>query len=333
LDPGFAASLPDGVAARLLNPVERAPVVQQWNLSAMHSISGNLQVEAAYLGSSNHHLSNTYDLAQCKADPDNRCRAETRSYARYSSLITVENNGNSSYEAGILTLHYRNTKGLNVRAEYAIAKALTDTSELVASLEHQIASCRRCEKALTAFDQRQRFVVSGIYPIPVGRGQTLGRGFSRPADLLLGGWQTSVLATFSSGAPIDQIAPNTTASALIFHRPDRICDGRSSALAGNLRNNGFQYYDPNCFVPAAPGYFGNAGRNIVGSPGINNWDLALNKGFAFTESKHAEVRIELFNAWNHSQFGTPNRFLGPNLGRVSSARAPRLMQLSLQFHW
>ena len=74
----------------------------------MQPIAANYHVELAYLGSSNHRLSNTYDLAQCKPDPDNRCRPETRPYSRYSSLPAVENNGNSSYHAGIARFHYRN---------------------------------------------------------------------------------------------------------------------------------------------------------------------------------------------------------------------------------
>jgi hypothetical protein len=151
--------------------------------------------------------------------------------------------------------------------------------------------------------------------------------------MVLGGWQSNVIATFSTGPPIDQIAPNTSGSALVFHRPDRLCDGRDDALTGNLRNNGFQFYNPACFVPASSGYFGNASRNIMGSPGINNWDIGLSKQFVIGESKRVDFRIEFFNAWNHAQFGSPDRFLGPNLGRVSTARAPRLIQLSLQFHW
>jgi hypothetical protein len=333
LYPGFAADVPVGASPRVLHSDGLTPFVQQWNLSFQHSLTENQLIELVYLGSSTHRLTNVYDLAQCKPDPDNRCRPETRAYSRYGSLMVLENNGNSSYQAGVAKFQYRTPGGVNVRAEYTFAKALTDTSEIGITLEHQIASCRRCEKSLTAFDQRHRFVLSGIFPIPFGRGQKIGGTWSPWVDALFGGWQSNAIATFSTGPPIDQIAPNTTASALIFHRPDRICDGRDDALTGNLRNNGFQYYDPACFVPASPGFFGNAGRNIVGSPGINNWDIGLSKQFPISEGKRLDFRVELFNAWNHAQFGSPNRFLGPNFGRVSTARPPRLMQLGLKLYW
>jgi hypothetical protein len=333
LDDSFAASLPAGTAVRVLHPEARTPIINQWNLSVTHSVTANHLVELVYLGSSSHRLTNTLDVAQCKADPDNRCRAETRQYARYSSLISIESNGNSSYQAGIARYDYRNGNGLGLRAEYTFAKALTDTAEIAGSLEHQIASCRRCEKALTAFDQRHRFVVSGIAAVPFGRGRRFGRNLPALTEAVLGGWQANAIATFSTGPPIDQIAPNTTASALIFHRPDRICDGRDGSLSGNLHNNGFQYYDPTCFVPAPLGFFGNAGRNVMGSPGINNWDIGVGKQFPLGEGRRIDFRTELFNAWNHTQFGSPNRFLGPNLGRVSTARSPRLIQLGLIVHW
>jgi hypothetical protein len=333
LDESFATSLPAGVSARVLHPDARTPLIQQWNLSIQHSMTANHLVELVYLGSSSHRLTNTLDLAQCVPDPDNRCRVETRPYSRYSSLISTETTGNSSYHAGIARFQYRNWNGLAVRAEYTFAKALTDTAEIGYILEHQIATCRRCEKALTAFDQRHRFVLSGVFSLPFGKGRTFGRTWPAIAEAAFGGWQSNAIVTFSTGAPIDQIAPNTTASALIFHRPNRICDGRDDSLADNLRNNGFQFYNPACFVAAPTGFFGNAGRNVVGSPGINNWDIGLSKQFALSEGKRLDFRTELFNAWNHAQFGPPNRFLGPNLGRVSTARQPRLIQLSLQFHW
>src|SRR5262249_47828721 len=124
-----------------------------------------------------------------------------------------------------------------------------------------------------------------------------------------------------------------TPSAFILHRPNRVCDGRDDSLAGNLRNNGLLYFNPACFVSPASGFFGNAGRNITGSPGINNWDIGVMKQFAVSEAVHSELRAEFFNALNHTQFGQPNRFVGPNLGRISSARPPRLIQLSLRLRW
>jgi hypothetical protein len=44
------------------------------------------------------------------------------------------------------------------------------------------------------------------------------------------------------------------------------------------------------------------------------------------------LRAELFNAFNHTDFGLPGHtFGGPGFGIVSSARAPRTVQLGVRF--
>ena len=40
--------------------------------------------------------------------------------------------------------------------------------------------------------------------------------------------------------------------------PNRVCDGRDSVLSGNIRNNGFQWFDTACFPVPPTGYFGNS---------------------------------------------------------------------------
>jgi len=65
---------------------------------------------------------------------------------------------------------------------------------------------------------------------------------------------------------------------------------------------------------------------------VNNWDLGIGKSTRLTEDIVAQVRVELFNAWNHAQFQQPdgNAGDGPNFGRISAARAPRLIQVAIK---
>jgi hypothetical protein len=59
-------------------------------------------------------------------------------------------------------------------------------------------------------------------------------------------------------------------------------------------------------------------------------DIALVRSFAFTERVHMEFRGEAFNALNHSNWGTPNRFVNtPQFGTITEATTPgREFQLS-----
>jgi hypothetical protein len=56
---------------------------------------------------------------------------------------------------------------------------------------------------------------------------------------------------------------------------------------------------------------------------MQNVDLALVRSFALTESLHMELRAEGFNALNHSNWGTPNRFVNtPQFGTITEASTP-----------
>jgi hypothetical protein len=335
LDSNFAASLPAGTTAFLLNPTGRTPYVTQWNLSVQHSFSSSDVLEAAYLGSSGHKAQDRYDPAACApALPDLRCNPATAPYPRYTQLLTADFNGNSSYEALVLKFRQRATHGLNFNAEYTFAKALTDGSESAGNLTGQVARCRRCDKGPTTFDQRHRVVLSMVYELPIGRGKSFGGSMPRGADLAVGGWIITGITTFATGIPIFMSSPNTTGVANTTIRSNRLCNGADNKFSGNLRSDGFIDFDTSCFTSPAVGYFGNSGRDPINGPGLNNWDLGLQKTFPLPikEQTKLEFRGEFFNAFNHAQFNQPdsNTGDGSNFGRISSARAPRLVQLGLK---
>jgi hypothetical protein len=329
----FAASLPNGTNAFLLNPNGKMPYVSQWNLSIQHSFGNNDLAEMDYLGSSGHRLQDRYDSDQCVPTVALFCNAATKPYPRYAGLLTSDFNGNSSYEGLIAKYEHRLTYGVNLRVEYTLAKALTDGWESGGSTQSQISDCRACDKGATSFDIRHRAVVSLIYDLPFGRGRMFGKSMAPALDLIAGGWTVTTISTFASGTPVFLSGPATTASLNITHRPNRICDGNDSNLLGNLRNNGFLAFNTSCFVTPATGYFGNAGRDVIYGPGVDNWDLGFQKFFPLhSEQRKLEFRAEMFNAFNHTQFGLPNgnSGAGVNFGRVASAASPRLMQMGMK---
>ena len=333
LSPNFAASLPSGTNAFLLNPNSRMPYISQWNVSIQRTLGNNDLVEVNYLGASGHRLQNRYDSDQCLPTVTLFCNAATKPYARYAGLLTADFNGNSSYEGLIAKYEHRLTAGVNLRIEYTFAKALTDGWESGGSTQSQIADCRACDKGATSFDIRHRAVVSAIYDLPFGRNRMFGRNLAPALDILAGGWTVTAISTFATGTPVFLSAPATTASLNITHRPNRICDGNDSNLLGNLRTNGFVAFNTSCFATPATGYFGNAGRDVIYGPGTDNWDLGFQKFFRLhSEQRRIEFRAEMFNAFNHAQFGLPNgnSGAGANFGRVASASSPRLMQMGMK---
>ena len=82
------------------------------------------------------------------------------------------------------------------------------------------------------------------------------------------------------------------------------------------------------------GTMGNANARFFHGPGINNFDVGLQKITKLRESMAVQFRAEFFNAMGHAQFNNPSgSFTSGNFGRVTSARAGRIGQMSLKFLW
>ncbi|MDX2269078.1 MAG: TonB-dependent receptor [Bryobacter sp.] len=333
LNENYAASLRNA-APFLVNPVGRDPYMQQWNLSIQHSLSNGALLEFAYLGNSSHALQNRYDFNQCRPDANLRCDLSTRPYfPRYTSLLRADFNGNSSYNAFLTKFQQRMRNGLNINFEYTWARAITDTWEGSGATNAQITTCRACDKNDASFDVRHRAVLSAVYEVPFGRGRRAGSNIPLALDYLAGGWTLTTIASFQTGIPFDITAPNTTGSPFVAHRTNRSCSGVDSDLASNVRNNGGRYFDTSCFTAPATGFFGNSSRAPLHGPGIHNYDMGIHKNFTIHEQKSLQFRAELFNAFNHAQFGNPNGNSGaPALfGLIGSARQPRRVQFALKF--
>src|SRR5262249_30283331 len=127
LTSSFAANLAPGTLVTLLNPAYRTAYASQWNLSVQHSAGRNDSVEFTYLGSSTHRLPNPVDMGQCRPAANLFCDPGTRPWPRYGLMLYADSAGNSSYEAFIAKYEHRTSLGLNVRVEYTLGKALSDS--------------------------------------------------------------------------------------------------------------------------------------------------------------------------------------------------------------
>jgi hypothetical protein len=314
LNAGYAAALPAGTAVQALDPNFRPAYISQWNFTVEKTLGRRDSIELDYLGSAAHRLPNLSDRSQCLPGPSLFCDPATRPYPRYGLLLYADSSGNSSYESVVARVEHRMAQGFDLRVEYAFSKALTDAWQSSLSIA-QITDCRSCSKGPATFDVRHRAVASLLWNLPFGRGA------------LAGGWMLSAIVTFATGQPVPLTAPNTTGSAFINPLPNRVCDGR---------NGGTLWFDPSCFPVPAAGYFGNSGATVLNGPGVNQWDLALQKEAAIArEALKLQWRLEMFNAWNHAEFAQPNGNAGAgvNFGRISASLPPRLVQVALKLRW
>ena len=72
-------------------------------------------------------------------------------------------------------------------------------------------------------------------------------------------------------------------------------------------------------------HFGNLGRNAITGPGFNNVDFSILKNTTIHENIHTQFRAELFDIFNHANFGNPNLTATPGsttFGVIQSTRFP-----------
>ena len=85
------------------------------------------------------------------------------------------------------------------------------------------------------------------------------------------------------------------------------------------------------------GHMGTARRRFFYGPGLDNFDISVQKRTPLTESKSLELRIESFNVFNHAQFFGPEAVNGnpdsTNFGRIVKANAPRQVQVAAKFYF
>jgi hypothetical protein len=126
-------------------------------------------------------------------------------------------------------------------------------------------------------------------------------------------------------------------------RPDRLRDGRLDNASRSLWFDPTAFQRVTCNNPSRPDlcHYGNAGRNIMTSPGQRNLDFSMFKNFTLTEQLKVQFRGEAFNAFNTPFFGQPNNlgFISPNsvtpdaprVGEIRNLRASmRVLQFGLK---
>jgi hypothetical protein len=161
------------------------------------------------------------------------------------------------------------------------------------------------------------------------------------ADAILGGWQISGIATLRSGLPVNVtlagngIDPNTGVSYTFLNRnggdlrPDRVGDPNANSDARSDRSH---YLNAAAYRVQVLNTPGNAARNSAWGPGSFTTDLSFVKRFAVAEQRDLDFRLEMFNAFNRTNYQNPSASLGSStFGTISDAYDPRIMQLAIRY--
>jgi hypothetical protein len=250
--------------------------------------------------------------------------------SKFAAVTYQKTIANSNYNA--LQINLRRTSGpLEFMAGYTYSKSLDESSSLAEAVN---PIDPRLSQGLSAFDMRNNFVVSYKYQLPVG-------SLLHRQDNWTDGWAVSGLTRFTTGFPVTLY--NNTDRSLLGTIPNGINnDGVDTPnfTSGNLEinhnpRNGNPAFNTSLFTLPALGEVGTAQRRFFGGPGMDNFDMALEKQVRLSESRSLEFRLEAFNVLNHAQFYGPAAVNGnissADFGQAVAAAPPRLVQLAGKF--
>jgi hypothetical protein len=286
----------------------------QYMVNVQRQFGGNWVIEAGYVGSESHHLYGFQDANQAIPFGYIGNGAVTPVSARlpylnYGVIQLVADGGNGVYNSLSFKATRRFNHGVSVIGSYTFSRSIDDTSGIRTqgsdTLFPQNSDCIECERGLSSFDVRHRMVTSILYDLPFGKGMRWN--IANPVlNAVAGGWQSGGILTVQSGVPgtlsiggVD----NASTSDGGYDRP--VATGVSPYL-GNATPS--RWLNPAAFVEAAPGFFGNVGRNTIVGPGIANLDAEVHKQFKMPYNEHhsLQFRAEAFNSSNHPNWGMPN---------------------------
>ena len=221
------------------------------------------------------------------------------------SITRLENTGSSTYHAFQASLR-KSVGALQINGSYTYSHSIDNASSRYDS-GFANSYDPRAARASSAFDIRHMVNAGYIYDLPFFKAAGLAHTF-------LGGWEYSGIVSWQTGTPFgvtnaanypDNAGVGGAANVVTGSYADVVGDPKSGippASEAGIAGYAGLLYNPGAFVAPRGLTFGDSGRNFLRNPGRTNFDMALFKHFAVTESKAFEFRAEAFNIFNHTEF-------------------------------
>jgi len=337
----------------------KTPYVQSWSLDVQHQLGPKTLVTAGYFGSRGTHLSGLVDenllppgfaLTQtCRTnntDPATFGPCQTpgqvftsstqelilnqiRPFRGYGAVRMLETRFNSNYHSLQVTAQRRFGQSSQVNLAYTWSKNMTNSQNEFATAPQNSYNLHD-EYARANLDRRHVLSVNYIYELPF---------FARQENLkekFLGGWQISGITYYFTGLGFSPATSSNDPAGLGLlgsspsgPRPDANCDPNANAPHTFL-----QWFNTACFAnpPLGVNRVGNASRNIIHGPSTTRFDATLAKNIRLGESRSLQLRWEVFNIFNHTNFTTLSlNITSSTYGNVTGVRDPRTMQFGAKF--
>lgn len=316
------------------DPDLKLPRIYQLNLTLEQSLGANQKISAAYVAAVGRSLLRQEVIRTSILNPT------------FTELDITRNTGRSDYNALQLQFVRRLSRRFQALASYTWSKSLDNSSgDSLFSVASELIP-PDVDRGPSDFDVRHAFSAAVSYDLP-----TISR--SGAGRVLLDHWSLDLIARARSGLPVNVLAgfPSPRVLGAVGARPDLVPGVplylHDSAVAEETRINRSAF--TTATIPKdATGTFlrqGTLGRNALRGFGASQLDLTFRREFGITERARLQFRAELFNIFNHPNFGKPvptlssgtfgvaTQMLGRSLGGLSplyQIGGPRSIQFALR---
>jgi len=275
------------------DPNQTLPRTYGWSLGLEHALGNNQSVSASYVGAAGRQL----------------LRLETylNPNPTFGRVQIYRNDATSDYHSLQVQFRRRFARGLQGLASYTFAHSIDDASNDSSSNVPAGLINPEIDRGPSDFDIRHTFSAAVNYEIP-------GAGINGFAKAILSNWAIDAVFYIRSATPVNVVTGTAIFGVSNVARPN-LTPGlplyiySSSAPGGRTFNNTVDPSRPGCkgpFCAPAAGQQGSLGRNALRGFSANQLDFALRRQFSLTERLNLQARFELFNIFNHPNFGDPN---------------------------
>ena len=330
--------------------------IQTWTLDIQHEFAHGIVFDIAYVGNRGVAEPIMTDFNQAYAQPSATANLSLQARRPFSTAGAVTcfcPDGFSNYNGLQAKLEKKFSRGFSFVNAFTYSHAIDNADQSLDFSNGNQASPQNyrdmaSEKATSNYDRKFVDITSVIYDIPVGRGRHFLAGLPGIADAILGGWQLAAINTAESGLPINLRAWAGLNVPAAFQTVGNLNDWRGGEsyrpnILGPILNTTpgvdktkAYFNTANVVLQTDPSHpFGNAGRNIVRAPALNQVDFAIHKDFRMPrESIRLQFRAELFNTLNHTNLQAPNGDRASSaFGIITAALPARIGQLALKLVW
>jgi len=296
VDPNRA---PTGQTRSIFDVDFRDAYTVNYNLNVQQQLGTNYMVELAYAGARGRQYMAKVDPNQAPPVVGVTNQNVNRPYATISPGLTTLGQASSigelDYHAFLAKVQRRFANGFSLLGSYGFAKTIDINSDNDGTVTFtNVYDIVGYHRSVADYDNTHTLSLSGIYELPLGKGQWYG------------GWQTSGIVFWRSGYPFTVTHNQGVQSTGTGNRPNIVGDPVLSDPTID------RWFNADAYQRTADitGTYGNVGRNTLRGPEQFNIDMSLIKMTRFNRF-NLELRVEAFNILNHPQFAArPNSTIG-----------------------